>query len=63
MSYGEKDKNIKCQHILDDGKPCGKIFIFSIKDQEFFAEKEFSDPKRCHDCRKIKKQQRKEQGF
>jgi CxxC-x17-CxxC domain-containing protein len=39
-------------------KDCGKEFIFSVQEQEFFAEKGFqNDPARCLDCRKARKQQ------
>ena len=47
-----KDKTIKC---LD----CGKEFIFSARDQEFYAEKWFNnEPKRCKDCREKRKAER-----
>lgn len=42
------DKMIKCQD-------CGEEFRFSERDQEFYAEKGFPDPKRCHFCRKARK--------
>lgn len=35
---------------------CGKEFIFTARDQEFYAEKGFkNEPKRCKDCRDKKK--------
>jgi hypothetical protein len=37
---------------------CRGKFLWSAKDQEFFAEKGFSEPKRCKDCRQAKKEQR-----
>lgn len=47
-----KDKTIKC---LD----CGKEFIFTARDQEFYAEKGFNnEPKRCKDCREKRKAKR-----
>lgn len=47
-----EDKTIVC---VD----CGKEFIFSARDQEFYAEKGFNnEPKRCRDCRNKKKQSR-----
>ena len=47
-----EEKNIIC-------KDCGKEFIFTTGEQEFFKEKGFTnDPVRCADCRKSKKQQR-----
>ena len=36
-------------------KDCKKVFRFSIEDQEFYAEKHFTPPKRCHKCREIYK--------
>ena len=36
---------------------CGVTFTFEAAEQEFFAEKGFTnDPKRCGDCRRAKKQ-------
>jgi len=36
---------------------CGAEFIFSAKEQEFYAEKGFTnEPKRCKTCRANKKQ-------
>ncbi len=46
-----KDKKIVC-------KDCGNEFIFTIKDQEFYTEKGFSDPIRCFDCRQKRKKNR-----
>jgi len=44
-----KDKTIKC---LD----CGTEFVFSARDQEFYAEKGFTnEPKRCKECRAKRK--------
>lgn len=47
MDY--ENKMLKC-------KDCGKEFVFTARDQEFFASKQFSEPKRCKPCRQIKKQ-------
>lgn len=48
-----KDKTIKC---LD----CGQEFIFSARDQAFYAEKGFTnEPKRCKECRQKRKQDKK----
>lgn len=44
-----KDKTIKC---VD----CGTEFVFTARDQEFYAEKGFTnEPKRCKPCRDKKK--------
>jgi hypothetical protein len=46
------DKTINC---VD----CGASFIFGAGEQEFFANKGFTnEPKRCPSCRAAKKQQR-----
>lgn len=39
-------------------KDCGKEFVFTAGEQEFYAEKGFTNkPVRCADCRRAKKQQ------
>ena len=44
-----QDKTIVC-------KDCGQEFIFSVRDQEFFAEKGFTnEPQRCKSCRDARK--------
>lgn len=40
---------------------CGKEFIFTARDQEFYAEKGFqNEPKRCKECRDKKKNSRRD---
>ncbi len=47
-----EDKTLTC-------KECGKEFVFTASEQEFFASKGFqNEPGRCPACRAIKKQQR-----
>lgn len=44
-----EDKTLKC-------KECGKEFLFSAAEQEFYAEKGFqNEPQRCKDCRQKRK--------
>ncbi|MDO4282138.1 MAG: zinc-ribbon domain-containing protein [Clostridia bacterium] len=43
-----EDKIIVC-------KDCGNEFTFSVSEQEFYHEKQFSDPVRCKACRDAKK--------
>jgi DNA-directed RNA polymerase subunit RPC12/RpoP len=43
-----KDKTLVCAD-------CGKEFTFTADDQKFYAEKGFSDPKRCKECRDKRK--------
>lgn len=48
MSY--QDKVLEC-------KGCGAQFTFSVKEQEFYAEKGFvNEPQRCKMCRDRRKQ-------
>jgi len=55
MSY--EDKTLEC---VD----CGANFTFSASEQEFFANKGFTnEPKRCPDCRQSRKDQRRAQGY
>ncbi len=34
---------------------CGNSFVFTAQEQQFFAEKGFSAPKRCRSCRQSRK--------
>ena len=44
-----QDKELVC-------KDCGKTFIFTAGEQEFYAEKGFqNEPQRCKECRDAKK--------
>ena len=48
-----EDKNLAC-------KDCGAEFVFTSGEQEFFAEKGFeNEPTRCGDCRREKKNARR----
>jgi hypothetical protein len=42
------DKTIVC-------KDCGRSFIFRADEQDFFAQKGYSEPTRCKDCRAARK--------
>lgn len=45
-----EDKTLVC-------KDCGKEFVFTAGEQEFYAEKGFeNDPQRCPECRAKRKQ-------
>lgn len=51
------DKTIKC---VD----CGEEFIFTANEQEFYAEKGFTnEPKRCKPCRDKKKAEKRNFNF
>lgn len=44
-----QDKTLHC-------RDCGADFVFTVREQEFYAEKGFdNEPTRCAPCRKIKK--------
>lgn len=46
-----QDKTLTC-------RDCGAEFVFSASEQEFYAEKGFTnDPSRCPDCRAARKRQ------
>ncbi len=45
------DKTLTCQD-------CGQQFTFSAEDQEFFAGKGYTEPKRCPACRQARKAER-----
>jgi CxxC-x17-CxxC domain-containing protein len=49
--YVPNDKTLTCQD-------CGQSFTFSADDQEFFATKGYSEPKRCPSCRQARKSDR-----
>ena len=45
-------------------KDCNKEFVFTEGEQEFYKEKGFeNDPLRCPECRKARKQQRRNNNF
>lgn len=46
-----QDKTLVCND-------CGADFDFTAGEQEFYAVKQFSEPKRCKTCRARKKQER-----
>ena len=50
-----KDKTIVC-------KDCGKEFVFTVGEQEFYAEKGFqNEPVRCKECRVARKEKRNQE--
>ncbi len=51
-----QDKTLTC-------KDCGTQFTFSVRDQQFYAEKGFeNEPQRCRDCRTQRKNNRSAGG-
>lgn len=52
-----EDKNLTC-------RDCGSEFAFTASEQEFYAEKGFTnEPGRCPDCRAARKQRGNGGGF
>lgn len=49
------DKSLSCQD-------CNAEFTFTADDQEFFAGKGYTEPKRCPDCRRARKAERGDGG-
>lgn len=44
-------------------KDCGHEFTFTVSEQEFFAEKGFTnDPLRCLDCRAVRRRKNRDGG-
>jgi CxxC-x17-CxxC domain-containing protein len=41
---------------------CGEEFVFTASEQDFYAQRGFSDPKRCGACRTARKASRSEGG-
>lgn len=37
---------------------CRQAFTFTVGEQEFYAEQGFTQPKRCRDCRAVRKARR-----
>ncbi len=48
-----EDKTLNCSD-------CNNAFIFTAGEQEFFAEREFTEPKRCKECRNNLRQKKKQ---
>jgi CxxC-x17-CxxC domain-containing protein len=50
MSF--EDKSLRCSD-------CGETFAFTVKDQEYFASKGYTnEPKRCSPCRQTRQTER-----
>jgi CxxC-x17-CxxC domain-containing protein len=41
---------------------CGQEFVFSAREQEFYATRQFSEPRRCGSCRASRKASRDDSG-
>jgi CxxC-x17-CxxC domain-containing protein len=49
------DKTLVCQD-------CNQEFVFSASEQQFYADRQFSEPRRCPSCRAARKAQRGDYG-
>ena len=49
------DKTLTCAD-------CGQDFTFTASEQQFFADRQFSEPRRCPTCRAVRKASRGEAG-
>jgi len=43
-----QDRTLKCAD-------CGVSFVFTVREQEFYQERNFSEPRRCPSCRAARK--------
>ncbi len=50
------DKTMTC-------RDCGKQFTFTAGEQEFYAQRGFSEPQRCAECRQARKAGRDSGGY
>lgn len=50
-----QDKEITCGD-------CGRTFLFTASEQEFFQGRGMSEPKRCKECRQARKAERESGG-
>jgi CxxC-x17-CxxC domain-containing protein len=46
--YAMSDRTLTCAD-------CGQEFVFTSSEQEFYAERQFSEPRRCPSCRAARK--------
>ncbi len=51
--YSQSDKTLTCAD-------CGQEFVFSASEQQFYADRQFSEPRRCPSCRASRKASRGE---
>ena len=49
------DKNLTCSD-------CGQEFVFTASEQDFYAQRGFTEPRRCPSCRASRKAARNAEG-
>jgi CxxC-x17-CxxC domain-containing protein len=61
--FGSMRRRTRMENKTLTCKDCGNDFIFSVRDQQFYAEKGFeNEPQRCRDCRSARKNVRPAAG-
>jgi CxxC-x17-CxxC domain-containing protein len=53
--YNTSDKALTCAD-------CGQEFVFTSSEQQFYADRQFSEPRRCPSCRAARKAGRGSSG-
>jgi CxxC-x17-CxxC domain-containing protein len=53
--YAQSDKTLVCAD-------CNQEFVFTASEQQFYADRQFSEPRRCPSCRAAKKAARGDSG-
>jgi CxxC-x17-CxxC domain-containing protein len=53
--FATQDKVLTCAD-------CGQEFTFTAAEQQFYADRGFSEPRRCASCRAVRKAQRGDSG-
>jgi len=46
----------KLENIVITCSDCGLEFVFSVGEQQYYSSKSLSTPKRCPQCRKIRRE-------
>ena len=49
--YGQSDRTLSCAD-------CRQEFVFTASEQQFYADRQFSEPRRCPSCRASRKASR-----
>ena len=49
------DKNLTCAD-------CGQEFVFTASEQDFYSQRNFTEPRRCSSCRASRKAARDSEG-
>ena len=52
----EEEKEITC-------KDCGKTFVFTVEEQQFYKDRHLSEPKRCKECAKARRKFFRHKGY